>query len=179
MKEKILYLEQGKKYSDKREEYFMIPNWLFDEGEYIDLDIYERNSLIYMIRLVNKKDNSEGKGDIFFLSAEHLAKICGYSVSKAKKVLKKLQEKGYIKKLKTGSSLIRKANVYQMMNLQPEYVEGVEVNLIDIKEKLNDQEYSELLLKSKGAVYYYPEKGIYSHRKKLCKLVNTFTGEVA
>ena len=67
---KVLYLEQGKKYSDKQEGYFMVPNWLFDEGEYIDLDVYERMALIYIIRLVNKKDNSKVMGDIFFLSVE-------------------------------------------------------------------------------------------------------------
>ena len=30
MKKIQLYLEQGEKYSDKQERYFMIPNWLFD-----------------------------------------------------------------------------------------------------------------------------------------------------
>ena len=65
---KILYLEQGEKYSDKQEGYFMVPNWLFDEGEYIDLDVYERSALIYIIRLVNKKDNSQGKGKLYPLS---------------------------------------------------------------------------------------------------------------
>lgn len=94
---KILYLEQGKKYSDAKEFYFMVPNWLFDEGQYIDLDVYERIAMIYIIRLVNKKDNSQGKGDIFFLSAEQLAKKCNFSLGKAKKVLKKLQNYGYIK----------------------------------------------------------------------------------
>ena len=53
---KVLYLEQGEKYSDKQEGYFMVPNWLFDEGEYIELDVYERMALIYIIRLVNKKE---------------------------------------------------------------------------------------------------------------------------
>lgn len=72
---KVLYLEQGEKYSDKQERYFMVPNWLLDEGEYIELDIYERMALIYIIRLVNKKDNSQRKGDLFFLSSEQLAKI--------------------------------------------------------------------------------------------------------
>ena len=28
--ENVLYLEQGEKYSDKQEGYFMVPNWLFD-----------------------------------------------------------------------------------------------------------------------------------------------------
>lgn len=93
---KILYLEKGEKYSDKQEGYFMVPNWFIDEGEYIELDIYERIALIYIIRLVNKKDNSQGKGDIFFLSSEQLAKKGQFSNSKAKQVLKKLQEHGYI-----------------------------------------------------------------------------------
>ena len=43
----LLYLEQGKKYSDSKEFYFMIPNWLFYEWQYIDLDVYERIALIY------------------------------------------------------------------------------------------------------------------------------------
>lgn len=46
MKEIQLYLEQDEKYSDKQERYFMIPNWLFDEGEYVGLDVYERIALI-------------------------------------------------------------------------------------------------------------------------------------
>ena len=96
--EKILYLREGKKYSDIQERYFMVPNWLFDEGEYFDLDVYEKMALIYIIRLVNKKDNSTGKGDIFFLSSEQLAKKCKFSPGKAKLVLKKLQNHGYIKK---------------------------------------------------------------------------------
>ena len=59
--EKILYLEQGEKYSDKQEGYFMVPNWLFDEGEYIELDVYERMALIYIIRCVNRKIIVKGK----------------------------------------------------------------------------------------------------------------------
>ena len=94
--EKVLYLEQGEKYSDKQEGYFMVPNWLFDEGEHIELDVYERMALIYIIRCVNKKDNSKGKGDIFFLSADNLSRKCKFSLGKAKKVLKKLQDYGYI-----------------------------------------------------------------------------------
>ena len=77
----------------------MVPNWIFDEGEYIDLDVYERMALLYIIRLVNKKDDSQGKGDIFFLSSEQLAKVCNFSIGKAKLVLKKLQENGFIKRL--------------------------------------------------------------------------------
>lgn len=30
MKEMQLYLEQGEKYSNKKEEYFMVANWLYD-----------------------------------------------------------------------------------------------------------------------------------------------------
>ncbi|WP_294392290.1 hypothetical protein [uncultured Clostridium sp.] len=96
--EKVLCLEQGEKYSDKQEGYFMVPNWLFDEGEYIELDIYERMSLMYIIRLVNKKDNRQGKGDIFFLASEKLGNICGFSNSKAKKVLKNYRYMGILKK---------------------------------------------------------------------------------
>lgn len=99
LKSKILYLKQGKKYSNAKELYFMVPNWIFDEGEYIDLDVYERIALLYIIRLVNKKDDSQGKGDIFFLSSEQLAKVCNFSIGKAKLVLKKLQENGFIKRL--------------------------------------------------------------------------------
>lgn len=87
---KVVCLEQCEKYSDKKEEYFMVPNWLLDEGEYIELDVYERMALIYIIRLVNKKDNRQGKGDTFFLASQKLGKICGFSNSKSKKVLKKL-----------------------------------------------------------------------------------------
>lgn len=74
----------------------MVPNWIFDEGIY--LDMYETMILMYMIRLVNKKDNTIGKEDTLFLSAEQLANCCNYSIGKAKKVLKRLQELGYIRK---------------------------------------------------------------------------------
>ena len=38
----MLYLEQSEKYSDKQEGYVMVPNWLIDEGEYIELDVDEK-----------------------------------------------------------------------------------------------------------------------------------------
>lgn len=176
---KILYLEQGKKYSDIKECYFMVPNWLFDEGEYIDLDVYERIALIYIIRLVNKKDNSEGKGDIFFLSAEQLGKKGNFSLGKAKKVLKTLQEKGYIKKIKTGNNLINKANTYKIMNLQPTYVQGKEVTLSEAENNLSEEEFNELLFKCKGSAYFYADEKRYSHRKSLPLLIEKETGEVS
>ena len=178
MKEIQLYLEQGEKYSDKQERYFMIPNWLFDEGEYIDLDVYERIALIYIIRLVNKKDNSQGKGDIFFLSSEQLAKVCNFSLGKAKLVLKKLQENGFIKKIRTGNNLIGRANTYKVLNLQPEYVEGIEVTLEEVRQNLSEEEFDEILFRCKGVAYYYQDEEMYSHRKLLPLLVDTFSGEI-
>lgn len=178
MKNILLHLEQGGKYSEKQEGYFMVPNWLFDEGGYIDLDVYERMALIYIIRLVNKKDNNQGKGDIFFLSSEQLAKICNYSLGKAKSVLKKLQEHGYIKKIMTGNNLINKANTYKVMNLQPVYVDGVEVPLIEAEQNLSEEEFNELLFRCKGVAYYYEEEERYSHRKALPLLINRESGEV-
>lgn len=178
MKEIQLYLEQGEKYSDKQERYFMIPNWLFDEGEYIDLDVYERIALIYIIRLVNKKDNSQGKGDIFFLSSEQLAKVCNFSLGKSKAVLKKLQENGFIKKIKTGNNLIGRANTYKVLNLQPEYVEGIEVTLEEVRQNLSEEEFDEILFRCKGVAYYYEDEKSYSHRKALPLLIDTSSGEV-
>lgn len=174
--EKVLYLEQGEKYSDKKEGYFMVPNWLFDEGEYIELDVYERMALIYIIRLVNKKDNSQGKGDIFFLSSEQLAKVGNYSVGKAKKVLKKLQDKGFIKKIRTGNNLIGKANTYKVMNLQPRYVQGEEVDLSEAEHNLLEEDFNELLFRCKGVAYYYVDEEKYSHRKALPLLIEKQTG---
>lgn len=177
--EKVLYLEQGEKYSDKKEGYFMVPNWLFDEGEYIDLDTYERIAMIYIMRLVNKKDNSQGKGDIFFLSAEHLGQKCNFSLGKAKKVLKKLQEHGYIKKISTGNNFINKANSYKVMNLQPMYEHGVEVSLSEAEQNLSEEEYDELLIRGKGVAYYYENEERYSHRKLLPLKVNCISGEIS
>ena len=176
---KVLYLEQEKKYSDKQEGYFMVPNWLFDEGEYIDLDVYERMALIYIIRLVNKKDNSKGMGDIFFLSAEQLAKKCNFSLGKAKNVLKKLQEHGYIRKVRTGNNLSNKANSYKVMNLQPIYVQGVKVQLDELKNNLSEEEFYELVLRGKGEIYYYEDEESYSHRKSLPQIIDCYTGEVS
>lgn len=175
---KILYLEKGEKYSDKQEGYFMVPNWFIDEGEYIELDIYERIALIYIIRLVNKKDNSQGKGDIFFLSSEQLAKKGQFSNSKAKQVLKKLQEHGYIKKIRTGSNLTGKANTYKVMNLQPKYVEGKEVELSEVKNKLSEEDFDELLFNCKGVAYFYADEEKYSHRKALPLLIEKESGEM-
>lgn len=174
----LLYLEQGEKYSDAKEFYFMVPNWLFDEGEHINLDVYEKMALIYIIRLVNKKDNSQGKGDIFFLSSEQLAKVCNFSVGKAKLVLKKLQEDGFIKKIRTGNNLSNKANTYKVMNLQPVYVRGIEITLEEIEKVLSEDEFNELLLRCKGVAYYYEEEEKYSHRKVLPLMVNSDSGEM-
>ena len=176
--EKVLYLEQGEKYSDRQEGYFMVPNWLFDEGEHIELDVYERMALIYIIRCVNKKDNSQGMGDIFFLSAEQLAKRGNFSLGKAKKVLKRLQEHGYIKKIRTWNNLIKQANSYKVMNLQPTYIQGLKISLSEAEKNLSEEEFNELLIKGKGSIYYYEDEEKYSHRKSLPLLVNTNNGEI-
>lgn len=176
---KILYLEQGKKYSDAKEHYFMVPNWFFDEGEYIDLDVYERMAMIYIIRLVNKKDNNTGMGDIFFLSAEYLSKKCNFSLGKAKKVLRKLQEHGYIKKISTGNNINNQANIYKVMNLQPQYLQGVKTSVSDAQEKLSEEEFNELLIKGKGTIYYYEEEDRYSHRKALPQIIDCYTGQIS
>ncbi|MBM7834289.1 hypothetical protein [Clostridium sardiniense] len=175
---RVLYLDQGEKYSDKQEGYFMVPNWLFDEGEYIELDVYERMALIYIIRLVNKKDNSQGKGDIFFLASEHLAKVCNFSIGKAKLVLKKLQVQGFIKKIMTGSNFTGKANTYRVMNLQPMYVDGKEVALSEAEHNLSEEDFNELLFKCKGVTYYYSDEEKYSHRKALPLLIEKESGEI-
>lgn len=175
---KVLYLEQGEKYSDKQERYFMVPNWLLDEGEYIELDIYERMALIYIIRLVNKKDNSQRKGDLFFLASEQLAKIGKFSNSKAKQVLKNLQEHGYIKKVRTGNNLIGKANTYKVMNLQPIYIEGKEVDLSEVEHKLSEEDFNELLYRCKGVAYYYSDEEKYSHRKALPLIIEKESGRI-
>lgn len=156
----------------------MVPNWLFDESGYIDLDVYERMALLYIIRLVNKKDNSKGKGDIFFLSAEQLSKKCNFSLEKAKIVLKKLQEHGYIKKIRTGKNLIKKANSYKVMNLQPNYVQGIEISLSEAEGNLSEDEFNELLVEGNGTIYYYEDEDRYSYRKLLPLIVDCDSGEI-
>ena len=178
MKDKVLFLKQGRKYSDKREKYFMVENWLFDEGEHIDLDVFERLALIYIIRKVNKKDDSTGKGDIFYMSSEELARVCGFSIGKAKKVLKILQDQGFIKKISTGSNLTGRANQYRVMNLEPQYVDGEEIPIMDLEDILPAEEFNRLLIRSKGYAYYYEARDYFSHRKSLPQLIDRNTGEV-
>lgn len=69
------------------------------------------------MRLVNKRSDIRGTGNIFFLSAEHLSKTCGFSIVKAKRVLASLVKKGYIKKISTGNKIYNRANSYKVMNL--------------------------------------------------------------
>lgn len=126
-----------------------------------------------------KKDNSKGKGDIFFLSSEQLANKCNFSLGKAKLVLKKLQEHGYIKKIRTGNNLINKANFYKVMNLQPTYVKGIEVSLSEEEEKLSEDELNELLIKGNGTFYYYEDEDRYSHRKVLPLIIKCSSGEIS
>ena len=178
MKDKILYLKQGKKYSDKREKYFMVENWIFDEGEHINLDVYERLALIYVIRKVNKKDNSTGKGDVFYMSSEELARVCGFSIGKAKNVLKALQEQGFIKKISTGSNFTGRANQYRVMNLEPQYVDGEEIPIMDLEHILSAEEFDKLFIRSKGYAYYYKSRDYFSHRKSLPQLIDKNTGEI-
>ena len=176
--DRVLFLKQGSKYSDEKKCYFMVPNWFFDEGEYIDLTVYEKLSLMYIVRLVNKKDNSDGKGDVFYLSAEQLRKVCGFSIATAKRSLTTLANKEYIKCIAKGSNLNGKANTYRLMNLQPEYMEGEEIEVDSLKGVLSAEEYNKLLLKCWGVAYYYPERCCYSHRKRLPLLIDIDTGEL-
>lgn len=134
--------------------------------------------MIYITRLVNKKDNSQGKGDIFFLASEQLEKVGNYSVGKAKKVLKKLQEHEYIKKIRTGNNLIGKANTYKVMNLQPTYIEGKEVDLSEAEHNLSEEDFNELLFRCKGVAYFYADEERYSHRKALPLLIEKESGEI-
>lgn len=50
-------------------------------------------------------------------------------LSKANKILKVLEEQSYIKKISRGSNYTGRANTYVMLNLQPNYISGVEVEL--------------------------------------------------
>lgn len=176
-KDKVVVLSEGKRYSDQKERYSMIPNWIFDEGEYLELDVYEKIAFMYMIRLVNKKDKKSGQQDIFFLSQEHLAKKCGFCHTKAQRIIKKLIEKGYITRLKIGSNLTGQASFYKMLYLQPEYEEGLEVKVSDLAGILSDEELVELNSKD-GTAYYHPSKLIYSKRKFLPRIYDRLEEQV-
>ena len=80
--------------------------------------------------------------------------------------------------MKTGSNLNKKANSYKVMNLQPIYVEGVEISINEAKEKLSEDKFNELLFKNNGSFYYYEDVDIYSHRKSLTLLIDYDSGEV-
>ena len=73
---------------------------------------------------------------------------------------------------------MKKANSYKVMNLQPKYVQGIEISLSEAKEKLSEDEFNELLFKGNGTIYYYEDEGRYSHRKLLPLIVNYFSGEI-
>lgn len=75
--------------------------------------------------------------------------------------------------------MIGKANTYKVMNLQPRYVQGVEISLSEAQEKLPEDEFNELLLKGKGVIYYYEEEDRYSHRKALPQIIDCYTDEVS
>ena len=65
------------------------------------------------------------------------------------------------------------------MNLQPQYLHGVNISLSEAQEKLSKEEFNELLIKGKGTIYYYEEEERYSHRKALPQIIDCYTGEVS
>lgn len=74
---------------------------------------------------------------------------------------------------------MNKANSYKVMNLQPKYVKGIEIPLIEAEQNLLEEEFNELLIRSKGVAYYYKDEERYSHRKALPLLVDKESGEVS
>lgn len=173
-----LYLTEEKRYSDMREHYFMYPNFLYDEGEFIDVSINAKFAFGYMIRKANKQNRENGKQDIIYFSTNELASKCGFSPSTAKKVTKELIEKEWIRKISTGSNLTGRANTYRLLYPYPTYEEGVEVDINIVERELSYEEIDKMLAKGNGKIYYYEEDGVFSHRKRLPVLVDTDTGEV-
>lgn len=154
----------------------MVPNFFFDEGEYFDLDIYERYSLYYIVRKLNQQKKT-GKQDVFYMSAEELARVTGISSSRAKKTIKLLQEKGYMKKIHTGSNLTGKANTYLFTYLQPVYEVGEPVQLSELDNISDEDERNQILVKCGEMAYYYEQDNLYSHKKRLPVFVDHETGE--
>lgn len=64
------------------------------------------------------------------------------------------------------------------MNLQPIYVQGVEISLSEAKQNLSEDEFNELLIKGKGVVYYYEDEERFSHRKLLPQIIDWHSGEI-
>lgn len=64
------------------------------------------------------------------------------------------------------------------MNLQPKYVEGKEVELSEVKNKLSEEDFDELLFNCKGVAYFYADEEKYSHRKALPLLIEKESGEM-
>lgn len=173
---KTMILQEGIRYSDFDERFSMVPNFFFDEGEFFDLDIYERYSLIYIVRKLNQKQKT-GKQDIFYMSTEELARVTGISLSRAKKTVKVLQDKGYMKKIQTGSNLTGRANMYMFNYLQPIYELGEPVELSELNNIEDEDERNQILVKCGEVVYYYEHENLYSHKKRLPVFVNYETGE--
>lgn len=178
MCKKVLVYDREIRYSDLDREYFMVPNFLYDEGENIELSVNSRHAFGYMIRKANKQNKENGKQDIIFFSFDELARKCGFSISTAKKVTKELIDQEYIRKVSTGSNLTGRANTYRILFPYPKYVEGVEVEINIVKRELPQQAIDELLAKGTGKIYYYWEDGVYSHKKKLPLKIDLETGEV-
>lgn len=178
MVNQVLIYENEKRYSDMKEQYFMFPNFFYDEGEFIDLSIHARYAFGYMIRKANKQDKENGKQDIIYFSAEELAKKCGFSLSTAKKVIKELIEKEWIRKIATGSNLTGRSNIYRLLFPYPVYVEGAEIPVEFVQDDLSQDSIDRFLAKGTGKIYYYEEERVYSYRKRLPLMVDVDTGEI-
>ena len=178
MSNKMLLLDKDKRYSDLKEYYFMYPNFLYDEGEFIELSVNARHAFGYMIRKANKQNKENGKQDIIYFSAEELARKCGFSLSTAKKVTKELIENEWIRKVTTGSNLTGRANTYRLLFPYPRYVQGHEMDIDIVYDDLPEEKVDELLARGTGKIYYYEEGEVYSRRKRLPLLVDLETGEI-
>lgn len=149
----VLLFDKEKRYSDMREHYFMYPNFLYDEGEYIDLSFNARYAFGYMIRKANKQDKENGKQDIIYFSADELARKCGFSLSTVKKVIKELIDKEWIRKIATGSNLTGRVNTYRILFPYPEYVDGAEIPVEFVQDYLLQDKIDEFLARGIGKIY--------------------------
>lgn len=152
MAEQVLLFDKDKRYSDMREHYFMYPNFLYDEGEFLNLSIHARYGFGYMIRKANKQNKENGKQDIIYFSSEELARKCGFSVSTAKKVIKELIELEWIRKITTGSNLTGRANTYRILFPYPQYMEGDEMDIAIVEQDIPHSDIDELLAKGTGEI---------------------------
>lgn len=178
MKSVSLILDSNFRYSNMFEQYFMMPNFLYDEGEFIHLSVHAKWAFGYMIRKANKRDQMNGKQDFIYFSYEELAKKCGFSISTAKKVTKELINEGYIKRVSTGSNLTGRANTYRMLYPYPRYEKGEEITINMAEKHIGQEELDVLLAKGVGKIYYYNQGDFYSNRKRLAYKLDTLTGEV-